>query len=360
MGAKNRKAYQVRDKIATGKLTPGALGNSTPVYPDVVRHGYFPDIFPDFLRSVVVVVVVALRMTSLQIPEHVVLNETVRMQCNFNLDKEQLYSVKWYKDGHEFYRYTPRDAPTVLTFSVPGVNVNRDESTESSVVLNNVNLTSSGRYRCEVSGEAPAFETVSDHGDMTVVGNTRKGHGNVSVLPNEGPQITGGRSKYQVGDVVRMNCTSAPSKPPALLSWFINDEPANTDYLIGPNIVNVENGLQTARLGLKFHVANKHFRRGDMKLKCLATIATVYLQSNEESVEGDESILKTPIMESRETRAQSHTREDLTNVLSEEHRKAPGRAQVMRSIGLRPRSASVAVQWTILVVALITSIAAAR
>ncbi|KYN28979.1 hypothetical protein ALC57_01626 [Trachymyrmex cornetzi] len=288
MEAKNREAYQVRDKIATGKLTPGALGNSTPVYPDAVRR--------------VVVVVVALRMTSLQIPEHVVLNETVRMQCNFNLDKELLYSVKWYKDGHEFYRYTPRDAPMVLTFPVPGVNVNRDESTESSVVLNNVNLTSSGRYRCEVSGEAPAFETVSDHGDMTVV-----------VLPNEGPQITGGRSKYQVGDVVHMNCTSAPSKPPALLSWFINDEPVNTDYLIGPNIVNEGNGLETARLGLKFRVANKHFRRGDMKLKCLATIATVYLQSNEESVEGDESILKTPIMESRETRAQSHTREDLTN-----------------------------------------------
>lgn len=88
---------------------------------------------------------------------------------------------------------------------------------------------------------------------------------------------------------------------------------ADTDYLIGPNIVNEENGLETARLGLKFRVANKHFRRGDMKLKCLATIATVYLQSNEESVLGDESILKTPIMESRETRAQSHTREDLTN-----------------------------------------------
>lgn len=63
-------------------------------------------------------------MTSLQIPEHVVLNETVRMQCNFNLDKELLYSVKWYKDGHEFYRYVPRDAPSVLIFPVPGVNVN--------------------------------------------------------------------------------------------------------------------------------------------------------------------------------------------------------------------------------------------
>lgn len=278
------------------------------------------------IHSGVVVVVVALRMTSLQIPEHVVLNETVHMQCNFNLDKEQLYSVKWYKDGHEFYRYTPRDRPEVLMFPVPGVYVNRFQSNRTLVVLNNVNLTSSGRYRCEVSGEAPAFETVSDHGDMTVV-----------VLPNEGPQITGGRSKYQVDDVVRMDCTSAPSKPHALLSWFINDEPADTDYLIGPNIVIDENGLDIAKLGLKFRVGNKHFRQGDMKLKCLATIATVYKQSNEESVVGDESVLKTSIMESRETRAQSHTREDLTN-----------------------GTASVAVKWTILVVALVTSIAIVR
>lgn len=43
-------------------------------------------------------------------------------------------------------------------------------STESQVVLKSVNLSSTGRYRCEVSAEAPAFQTVSDHGDMTVVG----------------------------------------------------------------------------------------------------------------------------------------------------------------------------------------------
>lgn len=88
---------------------------------------------------------------------------------------------------------------------------------------------------------------------------------------------------------------------------------ADTDYLIGPNIVIDENGLDIAKLGLEFRVGNKHFRQGDMKLKCLATIATVYKQSNEESVVGDESVLKTSIMESRETRAQSHTREDLAN-----------------------------------------------
>ena len=89
---------------------------------------------------------------------------------------------------------------------------------------------------------------------------------------------------------------------------------ADTQYLKGPHITAVdEKGLETAVLGLEFRVANKHFKRGDMKLKCLATIATVYLQSKEESVEGDERILKAPVMESRETRAQSHTRNDLIN-----------------------------------------------
>lgn len=33
-----------------------------------------------------------------------------------------------------------------------------------------MNLSSSGRYRCEVSGEAPSFNTVDGYGDMVVVG----------------------------------------------------------------------------------------------------------------------------------------------------------------------------------------------
>lgn len=44
-------------------------------------------------------------------------------------------------------------------------------------------------------------------------------------LPDEGPRITGGRPRYQIGDAVRVNCTSGRSKPAALLNWFINGEP---------------------------------------------------------------------------------------------------------------------------------------
>lgn len=62
-------------------------------------------------------------MTALRIPQHVVFNQTVRFECDFNLDQEWLYSVKWYKDGNEFYRYLPRDKPPVQVFELAGVSV---------------------------------------------------------------------------------------------------------------------------------------------------------------------------------------------------------------------------------------------
>ncbi|XP_066602928.1 uncharacterized protein [Prorops nasuta] len=240
----------------------------------------------------------ALRMLDLVIPQYVVWRQNIRLECNFNLDGEILYSVKWYKDGNEFYRYVPRDMPPVLVFPLPGVTVDIHNSTERSVVLSSVNLMSSGRYRCEVSAEAPSFQTVSDHSDMKVV-----------ALPEEGPIITGksGRHRYQVSEVVRFNCKSVKSKPAATLSWFINEESVDAQYLRGPRIIEVNReGLETAELGVEFPVRAKHFKKGNMKIKCLATIANVYWKSNELSIEGERT-LKMPVMESRETRAQGHT-----------------------------------------------------
>lgn len=63
-------------------------------------------------------------MLELVVPEHVVRGQNIRLECNFNLDGETLYSVKWYKDGNEFYRYVPQDKPPVLVFPLPGVTAN--------------------------------------------------------------------------------------------------------------------------------------------------------------------------------------------------------------------------------------------
>lgn len=67
--------------------------------------------------------IAALRLTEVRIPNHTVRGSTARLECHYEMDGEALYSVKWYKDGNEFYRYVPRDMPPVLIFQLPGVSV---------------------------------------------------------------------------------------------------------------------------------------------------------------------------------------------------------------------------------------------
>ncbi|XP_068201822.1 uncharacterized protein [Palaemon carinicauda] len=107
-----------------------------------------------------------------------------------------------------------------------------------------------------------------------------------SDLPDEVPTISGGRSKYHVGDEVHVNCTSARSRPAASLIWYINDQQAESRMLVQYAPVNDSDGLETSRLGLRFIVGPRHFPSGELKLRCTATIAAVYWQSSEESVEG--------------------------------------------------------------------------
>ena len=46
------------------------------------------------------------------------------LSCNYDLEGEDLYSVKWYKDGNEFYRFIPGERDQKVTvFSLPGVQV---------------------------------------------------------------------------------------------------------------------------------------------------------------------------------------------------------------------------------------------
>ena len=38
--------------------------------------------------------------------------------------ESRLYSVKWYKGRHEFYRYMPGNQPKIKTFPVKGMKIN--------------------------------------------------------------------------------------------------------------------------------------------------------------------------------------------------------------------------------------------
>lgn len=63
----------------------------------------------------------SLRINKLSIPKN------VELECDYDLEGESLYSVKWYKSNREFYRYIPNENPAVKTFPFLGFKVNVSE-----------------------------------------------------------------------------------------------------------------------------------------------------------------------------------------------------------------------------------------
>ncbi|KAJ8944974.1 hypothetical protein NQ318_018438 [Aromia moschata] len=77
----------------------------------------------------------SLNMVELRVPSHVIRNQSAKLECHFDLDGETLYSVKWYKDGNEFFRYVPRDLPITQSFVLPGVTVNNNRMQAFTAVV---------------------------------------------------------------------------------------------------------------------------------------------------------------------------------------------------------------------------------
>lgn len=64
-----------------------------------------------------------IKLTEVRVPKHTVKDHPVRLECHYEMEGDALYAVKWYKDGHEFYRFVPRDDPPIQVFDQKGINV---------------------------------------------------------------------------------------------------------------------------------------------------------------------------------------------------------------------------------------------
>ena len=50
--------------------------------------------------------------------------EIVTFTCRYDLGKDAIYSIKWYKEDREIYRYIPTDSPEYRIFhGTPGLIV---------------------------------------------------------------------------------------------------------------------------------------------------------------------------------------------------------------------------------------------
>lgn len=217
-----------------------------------------------------------IKLTEKLIPSHAIKGEDVVLECLYDLQGDSLYSVKWYRNGQEFYRHMPTDKPSTVVFRKPGLIVDEYRSTESHLVLRNVDLTTSGKFRCEISGEAPLFQTATFTNILIIVD-----------LPDDGPVISGTQPVYNKGDILTANCTSFNSFPAAMLNWYINGQVAPQRLLKKYEVVTSGIDMTTSILGLRLKVEKGLFSKsGALKIKCTATIDPFYWKSNEESIKG--------------------------------------------------------------------------
>nr|XP_042898122.1 uncharacterized protein LOC122269382 [Parasteatoda tepidariorum] len=153
-----------------------------------------------------------LRFVQLDIPGALHSGESTWLKCQYELGEDELYSVKWYKNNVEFFRFLPSDMPAGQNYELLGVYVDLESSNATHVYLYKTDLNTEGTYGCEVSTEAPSFRTVKADKELRIY-----------VLPTNGPIIEGIDPPYQIDDVVNITCTSGPSKPTAHMKWYIND-----------------------------------------------------------------------------------------------------------------------------------------
>ncbi|EDV58066.1 uncharacterized protein Dere_GG24184 [Drosophila erecta] len=221
---------------------------------------------------------VGLRNVNVRIPSAVKRGDNALLICNYDIENDTLYTVKWYRGRREFYRYTPKENPAWKIFTKANeIDVETAQSNASHVLLRNVPTSISGKFACEVSADAPTFDTSIVAADMEVV-----------ELPTQRPIITGIHSRYRLGDVVNGNCSSDYSKPAANLTWWINDIQVPPNYLRVYDIQrHVAEHLESAVLEIKFVVTVHHFIKSRLKLKCSARIHEIYAQESEKLIEED-------------------------------------------------------------------------
>ncbi|XP_023946090.2 uncharacterized protein LOC112051608 [Bicyclus anynana] len=201
---------------------------------------------------------ICLRVVGISVPSLKQRGESVTLTCDYDLEGGKLYSVKWYRDNEEFYRYMPRLRPPQHAHKLDGVKVDLEKSSARRVHLRELTLKSRGIYRCEVSEEAPSFHSAQAETFMEIY-----------YFPKENPRIVGHERSYVVHEPLDVNCTSAKAFPPPELQWHINGlKVTEKSWLTNFEAKPAAQGLMVSSLGLR--APAKHL----MKIRCTASIGT--------------------------------------------------------------------------------------
>jgi hypothetical protein len=63
------------------------------------------------------------KITNVTVPSKAVVGEKVWLNCSYDLENDPLYSIKWYKQEEEIYRFLPSSRPKASVFEMDGASV---------------------------------------------------------------------------------------------------------------------------------------------------------------------------------------------------------------------------------------------
>lgn len=217
----------------------------------------------------------------IKVPEAIKSGDTVTLTCEYDLENVQLYSIKWYWNDEEFYRYIPKESPPFKAFPVKLVNVDLSKSGENAVTLRGVHRQLTGAYKCEVSADGPFFHT-----DILAA------HMIVAELPHDDPIMNIRDTKVEIGKEVNVECFSAASDPAANITWYINNKEVldNSDFItIYPTQIDINTALdlKSSRSKISILTNKSHFIQGVMTVRCDASIYNLWNGTAENFIRDD-------------------------------------------------------------------------
>ncbi|KAF2367567.1 Immunoglobulin V-set domain [Trinorchestia longiramus] len=165
-------------------------------------------------------------LKTLEVPQFTFVSGTVTLRCVYDMGTSRLYSLKWYHNNTEFYRYVPTERNGPVNIGPTNIFMLHEVSRDSNHVtlsLSRLTVAATGTYKCEVLAEHPSFRTEAAHSFMRVLSNRLRP-----------PLIKGVREIYEHGDLITVGCQPqkmGQNEPMPKIQWSMDGKQVSPKHL---------------------------------------------------------------------------------------------------------------------------------
>ncbi|XP_076052718.1 uncharacterized protein LOC143032141 isoform X2 [Oratosquilla oratoria] len=220
----------------------------------------------------------SIKILKVDVPRVLKVGDTAKLHCRLSwTSNDELYSLRWWRNNEQFYGYIPKNEEPMMTFNVTGIHVDMTASSESSVVLRNVSVQTSGSFTCEVIADG-SFETLREAAVMDVIdppdGLLPGMEG--PIIEVDGAPVGDNPLEYMENQMVKATCQARRSNPPVNLTWYMNNNEMPF-MALRRREPWYDGETYSSSLVALFRIAAGDFDQdGQLELKCEATIDDFY------------------------------------------------------------------------------------